>query len=205
MMSTSIRAIIFDFGNVLLEWDPRHVYRRYFPDNEEGMENFFKEINFSEWNAQQDKGRPFEEGIAILTHEFPHHRELIQAYHDHWQDSIGNAIAGSVEILKRIKARGYPLYGLSNWSAETFPYALAKYDFFDLFDDKVISGDVGLVKPDPAIFNLLLEKIDKHANACLFIDDSRANIEQAKRLGFVTIHYTSPAQLEDELTQMGIL
>jgi len=205
MTSTSIKTIIFDFGNVLLEWDPRFLYRRYFPNDEEGMENFLKEIKFMEWNAQQDKGRPFGEGIAILSGEFPQHANLIQEYHDHWQDSIGDAIAGSVEILKRLKNKGYPLYGLSNWSAETFPYALSKYDFFHLFDDMVISGRVGLVKPDPAIYNLLLEKIGKPAGECLFIDDSSANIQQAERMGFVAIHFTSPLQLEDELIQKGIL
>ncbi len=205
MTSSSVNAIVFDFGNVLLEWDPRFVYRKFFQENEEGMENFLKEIKFAEWNAEQDKGRPFEEGIAILSREFPQHAELIQAYHDHWQDSIGDAIAGSVEILKRLKHKGFRLYGLSNWSAETFPFALAKYDFFGMFDDMVISGQVGFVKPDPAIYTVLLEKIGKPADACLFIDDSLANIQQAKRMRFVTIHFTSPAQLEAELTQMGIL
>ncbi|MCC6499033.1 MAG: HAD family phosphatase [Anaerolineales bacterium] len=202
---TNITAIIFDFGNVLLEWDPRFVYRRYFPNDEKGMEDFLEEIKFMEWNAQQDKGRPFEEGIAILSREFPHRATLIQAYHDHWQDSIGSEIAGSVKILTRLKAKGYPLYGLSNWSPETFPYALTKYDFFELFDDKVVSGYVGLVKPDPAIFTLALDTIGKPAQDCLFIDDSAKNIEQAKRMGFVTIHFTSPERLENELKEMELL
>jgi 2-haloacid dehalogenase len=205
MMSSPLEAIIFDFGNVLLEWDPRFVYRRYFPNDEEGMENFLKEIRFMEWNAQQDKGRPFEEGIAILSKEYPHRAELIKVYHDRWQDSIGDAIPGSVELLKRLKNKGCRLYGLSNWSAETFPFALSKYDFFRLFDDMLISGRVGLVKPDPAIYNLLLGKIGKPAGECLFIDDSPANIQQAGRMGFVTIHFTSPSQLEDELIHMGLL
>lgn len=205
MMPPSIQAIIFDFGNVLLEWNPRYVYRRYFPNDEQGMENFFNEIKFMEWNAQQDKGRLFEEGIAILSREYPHRAELIKVYHDRWQDSIGGAIAGSVEILGQLKNKGYRLYGLSNWSAETFPFALSKYDFFHMFDDMVVSGQVGLVKPDPAIYNLLLEKIGKPAMECLFIDDSPANILQARQMGFVTIHFTSPNQLKDALIQMGIL
>lgn len=204
-MTSAITAVVFDFGNVLLEWDPRKVYRRYFPNDEEGMENFLREIKFMEWNAEQDKGRSFEEGIAILSREFPHRAELIRAYHDHWQDSIGDEIAGSVEILKRLKEKGFPLYGLSNWSAETFPFALSKYDFFHLFDDMLISGYVGTIKPDPAIFNLLLETIGRRASECLFIDDSPANIRQAKHMGFVTIHFVSPGQLETELKQTGIL
>jgi len=205
MTYPSIKAIVFDFGNVLLEWDPRFVYRHYFPNDEEAMEAFLREIRFAEWNSQQDKGRSFEEGIAILAREHPHRAGLIQAYHDHWQDSIGGVISGSVDILKRLKQMGYPLYGLSNWSAETFPFALSKYDFFHLFDDMVISGHVGTVKPNPAIFDLLLEKIEKRAHDCLFIDDSAANIQQADRMGFVTIHFKSPSQLENGLVQMGIL
>ena len=205
MTSVPITAIIFDYGNVLLEWDPRLVYRRYFRNDDEGMENFLKEIKFAEWNAEQDKGRPFEEGIALLSGEHPHRAMLIQAYHDHWQDSIGAAIWGSVEILKQLKLKGYPLFGLSNWSAETFPFALSKYDFFHLFDDMVISGYVGCVKPDPAIYNLLLDKIGKPAKECLFIDDSSVNIQRAKQMGFVTIHFKSPSELNDELIQMGIL
>ncbi len=204
-MTPSINAIIFDFGNVLLTWDPRFVYRRYFPNDEAAMERFLNEIRFMEWNAEQDKGRPFKEGIAILAREYPHRAELIRAYHDHWQESVGEAISGSVDILKRLKARGYPLYGLSNWSAETFPFALSKYDFFHLFEKIVISGEVGVVKPDAAIYKVLLDKVGKPARECLFIDDSRANIDQAERLGFVTIHFTSPAQLEDEMNQLGIL
>ncbi len=204
-MPANITAIIFDFGNVLLEWNPRFVYRKYFPNNEEGMENFLKEIKFMEWNSAQDKGRPFEAGIAILSREHPHRAELIQAYHDHWQDSIGDAITGSVEILKRLKDKDYPLYGLSNWSPQTFPYALSKYDFFDLFDDMVISGYVGHVKPEPAIYELTLEKIGKPASECLFIDDSLANIQQANKMGFKTIRFTSPEKLKQELTEMDLL
>ena len=203
-MSTNITAIIFDFGNVLLEWNPWYVYRRHFND-EEAMKKFFQEVDFVAWNAKQDKGRTFKEGVADLSAQFPHHAQLIQAYHEHWQDSIGDAITGTVEILKRLKHAGYPLYGLSNWSAETFPFAREKYDFFDMFDDMVISAEVGFVKPEPEIYHLLLEKIGKPANECLFIDDSLANIEQAKGMGFVTIHFTSPEQLEIELRQMEIL
>ena len=203
-MSTNITAIIFDFGNVLLEWNPWYVYRRHFHD-EEAMKKFFQEVDFVAWNAKQDKGRTFKEGVADLSAQFPHHAQLIQAYHEHWQDSIGDAITGTVEILKRLKHAGYPLYGLSNWSAETFPFAREKYDFFDMFDDMVISAEVGFVKPEPEIYHLLLEKIGKPANECLFIDDSLANIEQAKGMGFVTIHFTSPEQLEIELRQMEIL
>ncbi len=204
-MPANIKAIIFDYGNVLLDWNPRNVYRRYFPNDPDGMERFLQEVDFMEWNAQQDKGRPFAEGVAILSKQFPQYADLIRAYHEHWIDSIGDAFTGTVEILKQLKKAGYLLYGFSNWSAETFPYARAKYDFFDLFDDMVISGAVGYVKPEPEIYQIMLDKIGRPAQECLFIDDSLPNISQANTMGFVTIHFQSPAQLEDELKRLGIM
>lgn len=203
-MTSPIKAIIFDYGNVLLEWNPSFVYQRYFPDDSEGMQRFFKEVNFADWNLQQDKGRPFKEGVAVLSREFPHYSHLIEAYHDLWIHSVGGAIAGTVDILKRLKKAGYALYGLSNWSAETFPYVREKHDFFDLFDDMVISGEVGQIKPEPEIFHILLEKIGRLAQECLFIDDALANIEQAQKLGFATIHFQSPQQLESRLHDLEI-
>jgi 2-haloacid dehalogenase len=204
-MTSLIKAIIFDFGNVLLEWNPGYVYQRFFPNNPEGMERFFKEVNFADWNLQQDKGRPFAEGVAILSKQFPHYSHLIQAYHDHWIDSVGATYDGTIEILKQLKRAGYPLYGLSNWSAETFPFAREKYDFFDLLDDFVISGEVGHIKPDPEIFEIMLEKIGKPAQECLFIDDSLTNINQAQKMGFATIHFQSPEQLATSLHELKLL
>lgn len=204
-MNTNIKAIVFDYGNVLVEWNPRYVYERFFPNDPEAMECFFREVDFMEWNAQQDKGRSFAEGVAELSKEFPQHAHLIQAYHDHWKDSIGEAHWGTVEIMKRLKQAGYPLYGLSNWSAETFPHIREQYDFFDLFDDMVISGKVGHVKPQPEIFHILLEKIGRPAQECLFIDDSPANIQQAQNIGFATIRFESSEQLAKALQDMKIL
>lgn len=204
-MTQTIEAIIFDFGNVLLEWDPRHVYRRYFPNDDAAMEKFLHEVNFMEWNAQQDKGRSFAEGVAELSWQFPQYSQLIRAYYDNWKDSIGNHLEGTVEIMKRLKAAGYPLYGLSNWSAETFPLMRDKFDFFDLLDDIVISGEVGMIKPEPEIFEHMLERIGKPAGACLFIDDAAANVEQAQQLGFATIHFHSPEQLGAELHRLQVL
>jgi len=204
-MKSQVRAIIFDFGNVLLEWNPRYVYQRYFPDDPDGMESFLREVNFMEWNLQQDKGRPFAEGVATLSEKFPHYAQLIQAYHDNWTDSIGTPYEGTIAIMRQLKRAGYPLYGLSNWSAETFPRAREKYDFFDLLDDFVISGDVGLVKPDPEIFQILLKKIGKPAQDCLFIDDAQANIDQAQKMRFVTILFQSPEQLETSLRELNVI
>ncbi len=204
-MTSPIKAIIFDFGNVLLEWNPRFVYQRFFPNDPEGMERFLTEVNFADWNLQQDKGRPFAEGIAILSGQFPHYSHLIQAYHDHWIDSVRGSITGTVCILKQLKQAGYSLYGLSNWSAETFPRAREKYDFFDLLDDIVISGEVGHIKPNPEIFQILLERIGRPAEQCLFIDDSLPNIHQAQKMGFATIHFQSPEQVKVSLRNLKIL
>ena len=204
-MTTNIKAIIFDFGGVLLDWNPRNLYRRYFPENHEAMERFLSEIRFMEWNLYQDKGRPFKEGVAILASQYPQYSHLIQAYHENWEESIVGEITETVEIAKRLKHGGYPLYGLSNWSAETFPIAHRKYNFFELFDDIVLSGEVNLVKPDPAIFNLLLTRVGRTAEECLLIDDSDVNISIARELGFVPILYLSPIQLKSELTQIGLL
>lgn len=203
-MTTNITAIIFDYGNVLLEWNPRHVYRRYFSDKE-SMEKFLHEVDFMNWNTKQDKGRSFAEGVADHSQIFPQYAHLFQAYHDHWKDSIGTAYWDTVEIMKQLKQAGYKLYGLSNWSAETFPYAREKYDFFNLLDDMVISGAVGHVKPEPEIYRILLEKIGRPAQECLFIDDSLPNIQQANTMGFATIQFQSSEQLKIELERLGVL
>ena len=204
-MTHTIHAILFDFGNVLLEWNPRYIYRRYFPDDETSMEQFLQEVDFMEWNAQQDKGRTFAEGVAQLSREFPHYSHLIQAYHDNWKDSIGGSLEGTVEIMKRLKQAGYSVYGLSNWSAETFPLVRDKFGFFGLLDDIIISGDVGQIKPDPEIYEIALKRIGRPAPECLFIDDSLANIEQARRMGFAVVHFQSPEQLERELKTLKLL
>ena len=204
-MNSNIKAIIFDFGNVLLEWNPRFVYERYFPNNPEGMERFLQEVDFMEWNALQDKGRPFEEGVAVLSKQFPQYSHLIRAYHDHWIDSVGEPIMGTINILKELKQAGYAIYGLSNWSSETFPHMLEKYDFFDLLDGFVISGEVGHVKPSPEIFQIMLDKISRPARECLFIDDALPNIHQAQKLGLATILFQSPEQLEATLHDRHIL
>jgi len=205
MKNSNIKAIIFDYGNVLIEWNPRYVYQDHFPNDPEGMENFLEEVDFMGWNAHQDRGRTFSEGVADLSAQFPQHAHLIQAYHDRWKDSIGRSYTDTVEIMKQLKQRGYPLFGLSNWSAETFPYAQEKFDFFELLDDMVISGHVGYVKPEPEIYQLILEKIKRPAQECLFIDDSLPNIQQAQKMGFETIHFQSPEQLTDSLRELNIL
>lgn len=204
-MTSHIKAIIFDFGGVLVGWDPRNLYRRYFPDQPQAMEDFLSEVNFMEWNAQQDKGRPFAEAVAILSQEFPHRAELIRAYHEHWIESITGPIEGTVGLLRKLKETGRSVYGLSNWSAETFPIVRDEFDFLKLLDGVILSGEVKLIKPEPAIFELCLQMIGKPADECLFIDDSLANINIAKQMGFDTVHFESPEHLKEELQARQLL
>ena len=204
-MSSTIHAIIFDFGGVLVNWDPHRVFLKYFSNNTRAVDNFLAEINFSAWNLSQDKGYPFAQAVTDLSAQFPHYAHLIRAYNEQWEETITGSIPGTVELLHRLKAAGYELYGLSNWSAEKFAIVRHKYGLFELFDDIVVSGEVKLVKPDPAIFQYLLQKIDRIPQECLLIDDSPQNIEAAQKMGFVTHHFTSPARLELELQQMGVL
>lgn len=204
-MTTNIKAIIFDFGGVLIGWDPRNLYRRFFPDQPQAMEDFLAEVNFMEWNAQQDKGRSFAEGTAILSRQFPHHADLIRAYHENWVESLTGRIEGTVDLLRALKEKGYALYGLSNWSAETFPVVRHEFDFLELFDGVILSGEVKLIKPEPAIYELCLQMIGRPANECLFIDDSQANIATANKMGFETVNFNSPEQLKGELQARQLL
>jgi 2-haloacid dehalogenase len=204
-MTPSIQAIIFDFGNVLINWDPRKVFNKYFLNDKQAIDNFLSEINFSAWNLSQDEGLPFAMGVMQLSAQFPQYAHLIRAYDEEWEESITGLIPETVDILHRLKKAGYRLYGLTNWSAEKFSLIKEKYEAFHLFEDIVVSGEVGLVKPDPAIFRLLLQKIHRQPDECLVIDDSLENIEAAQKMGFVTHHFTSPASLEVELHQLGIL
>jgi 2-haloacid dehalogenase len=198
-MTSQIKAVVFDFGGVLIGWDPRNLYTHYFPDEPQAMEDFLAEISFMDWNAQQDKGRSFAEAVASLAKQFPHHAHLINAYQENWRESITGIIDGTVELLWKLKETGISLYGLSNWSAETFALVRHEFKFFDLFDEIVLSGDVKLIKPEPEIFELFLRKIGKPADQCLFIDDSEPNIITARKLGFDTVHFISPEHLKNEL------
>lgn len=199
-----IKAIVFDFGGVLFDWNPHYLYRKYFNDAE-AVERFLSTIGFAEWNAQQDRGRPFAQAVAELSAQFPEHADLIRAYDERWIESLGGAIQPTVDILRSLKEAGYPLYALSNWSAEKYQLVRARYEFLSWFQDIVISGAVKIAKPDPRIFELLLGKIKQPAENCLLIDDSVDNIKVARGLGFATIRLESPEQLRMELVQIGLL
>jgi 2-haloacid dehalogenase len=198
-------ALVFDYGGVLVDWDPRYLYRKIIPGDEQAIEKFLKEVRFFEWNVQQDAGRPFHQAIDEICTRYPQHCELIKAYDERYEESISGPIWPTVEILKELKLAGYPLYGLSNWPAEKFPPVRDRYEFFGWFEDIVISGEVGLAKPDPAIFQLMLARIGRPAEECIYIDDSDSNVAVAGQLGFQTIHFVSPAELRLELAALGIM
>jgi 2-haloacid dehalogenase len=200
----TIKAIVFDFGGVLVDWNPWYLYRNDFED-EDAMHGFLREIGFAEWNHEQDKGRAFADAVAIHSERFPQHAGMIRAYDERWVESVGGEIAGTVEILRELKRAGYLLYGLSNWSAEKFVFVRERFAFFELFDGIVLSGEVKLAKPEPEIFGLLLAQSGQNAENCLFIDDSEKNIRAAEALGFQTVQFVSPEQLERELRELGVL
>jgi 2-haloacid dehalogenase len=190
-----IRAAIFDFGNVLVKWDARNLYKRFFPDIQ-SVDAFLNEIHFLEWNAKQDAGRSFSEGVAELSKQFPQYTDLIQAYDTYWEESLVEVFNETINIAKQLKQNGLLLYILTNSSAEKFPIARQKYPFLDeLFEDIVVSGEIKLLKPNPEIYHYTLKHINLKAEECIFIDDSLPNIETARKLGFHAIHYQSPAQL----------
>lgn len=201
----SIRAIVVDFGGVLIDWNPRYLYRKLFPDDEAAMERFLAEIGFTEWNRQQDAGRAFSLAVAELVKQFPSYADLIHAYDERWEESIAGPLQGTVDLLLPLKDAGFELHGLSNWSSEKFAAVRSKYPFFQLFETILLSGDVKVVKPDPRIFRTLLERIARPAGECLFIDDMEENIAAAGMLGFETIRFESSEQLRRDLRQRGLL
>lgn len=199
-----IKNIIFDFGGVLMDWDPRYFFRDYFKDDEK-MEYFLQNIAQSEWNEEQDRGRSLAEGTEIQVKKFPEWEKELRAYYDNWTVMLKSDIPKNVEILRRLGNTDYQLFGLTNWSEETFPYAIENYDFFQIFNGKiVVSGTEKMIKPDPKIWHVLLERYHLNAAESVFIDDNPKNIEMAKILGFTTIQVTPDTNLEEELHLLGV-
>lgn len=196
-------AIVFDLGGVLIDWNRRYLYRGLFDGDEVELNNFLTNICSLEWNAKQDAGHSFTEAIAKRIQLFPEHAPYIQAYFSRWEEMIGGEITGTVHVLSALRDKGYPLYALSNWSAETYPLVYKRFEFLSWFREVVLSGEEKMVKPDPAIYKLLLHRINRKAQQCLFIDDSEQNILAAKELGFQTILYSSPKALYSELVDRG--
>lgn len=197
------KQIIFDIGYVLIDWNPDFVYLPYFKSQQK-MQDFYNETGIFKLNAELDKGLPFNEGLTDLANQFPHYQEPIKFWQHKWTEMIGGLVEDSIRILKRLHEMNYPLYGLTNWSAETFPYVLNKYDFFRVFRDIVISGEEKVIKPYPEIYQILLSRNNLLAQHCLFIDDNIENLLGAEKLGIQTIKFENSKQLEKDLRLMGI-
>lgn len=198
-------AVVFDLGGVLIDWNPRHLYRKLFDGDEAGMEWFLANVCHSDWNLQQDAGRSWDHAVAEAEARHPEHAALIRAYRDRWPEMMAGAIEGTVAILNSLHAAGTPLYALTNWSAETFPHGRARFEFLDrCFRHIVVSGEIKLIKPDPAIFRHLEATCGVTPAETLFIDDSPVNAAAAAKLGYRAIRFESPDQLRRDLVALGL-
>ena len=193
-----IKNIIFDFGGVLLDWNPRYLYKSYF-NNDVEMEHFPADICNGEWNIRQDAGRPFAEAVTELQATFPEYAEAIQMYDDDWEKMLKCELPESIDLLKELKFMGYGIYGLTNWSAEKIGYAFANYSFFSLFDGIVVSGVEKVVKPDRKIYEILLERYSLKPGECVFIDDNQDNVDMAKVLGINAIRFDNIGNVKEHL------
>jgi 2-haloacid dehalogenase len=203
-MLEHVTAVVFDIGGVLLDWNPRHLYRKLLDDEEE-MERFLGQVCTLEWHADHDRGVPFETSCAALAAKHPEDAELIWAWGRRTEEMVAGPIDGTVEILRELKDVGVRCYALTNMEAETYPKRVARFDFMGWFDGTVVSGFEGISKPDPEIFERLLERFGLERSRTLLIDDAARNIVAARSLGMQTVQFESPAHLRGALEEAGVL
>lgn len=196
--------VVFDIGNVLIHWDPRALYRKIF-DSEDEVSWFLSTVCPPEWNLEQDRGRSFADAVVEASARHPEHADAIAAYHHRWHETITHVIDGTVDILGELKAKGTPVYAITNWNQDKFRETQARFPFLSQFIDIVVSGDERLVKPDPAIYRMLLDRNGLDASRCIFIDDSLKNVAGAEAVGMKAHHFTSPEALRDRLVAEGLL
>ena len=200
-----VNTILFDLGGVLIDWDPRHLYRPLFAGDDTAMEDFLARVCPPAWNVEMDAGKPFAIAVAERQRLFPEHAQLIALWHSGWPRMLQDAVAESVDALAQLRARGHRLLALTNWSAETFPIARERFAFLGWFEHIVVSGEVKLVKPDPRIFELTVRRTGLEPARTLYIDDSAANVAAAAALGFRAHHFAGPAEMRAELDRHGLL
>jgi 2-haloacid dehalogenase len=201
----AITTIIFDLGNVLVDWSPMHVYRDYF-DSEEKRTYFFENICTADWNEQQDEGRSIVEATQELIEKFPDWEQPIRDFYGRWTEMLKGPIHGTVEIFRELKESGkYKIYALTNWQAGLFDIALVRYNFLHWFDGRVVSGEEKTRKPFPEFYHRLLARYNVNPGEALFIDDSLRNIKAAEALGIKSMHFKSAQQLRNELTSSGLI
>ena len=205
-MSKSINTIIFDLGNVLVEWNPSHVYNDKYFDKPEKLDYFFKNICTMEWNEEQDAGRSIVEATQTLIEKHPEWEGPIRDYYGRWTEMLKAPIPGTVQIFKELKdSRKYKIYALTNWQAGLFDIALVRYNFLHWFDGRVVSGEEKTRKPFHEFYQRLLDRYNVDPHKALFIDDSARNIKAAEELGINAILFKSPELLRKELEERGIL
>ena len=197
----AIKNIVFDYGGVIVDWNPRYLYDNYFGDKEQSQW-FLDNICLYSWNIQMDGGKPFAEGVAELQAKYPEWAEAIAIYHSRWEEMVSGEVEGTANVLRALKAAGYGVYGLTNWSAETFPIIRDKYAVFGEFNGMVVSGEERLLKPDAAIYRCLLDRYKLNAAESLFIDDNADNVTGAKAVGMEALQFVSAQQLECDLREI---
>lgn len=193
---------VFDIGNVLLDWDPRHLYRKVFDDHGR-MEQFLTEVCTPAWNIEQDRGRLFRDAVAELVTVHPHLEAEIRAFDERWIETVSGTIQGSVDLLAELQGKGVPTYAITNFSAEKFADAQRVWPFLGSFIDVIVSGEHRVLKPDPAIYRLLLDGNGLAAEACVFIDDSPKNVVGAQAVGMHAVHFSGPDKLRADLRGLG--
>jgi 2-haloacid dehalogenase len=201
----NLDTVVFDLGGVLADWDPRYLYRELFDGDEQAMEQFLTTVATPEWNHAMDAGRDRAEAVAALVAEHPGHELFIRAWVDRWEDMLGPEIAGTAVILDELAAAGVRLLALTNWSAETFPLARDRYPSFGRFEGIVVSGEHGLAKPDPALYEVLSVRYDVDPGAAAYVDDKPANVAVASDLGFTGVVFSTPDALRADLVRLGLL
>lgn len=199
-----VDTVVFDLGNVLIQWDPRHLYRKIFGDDVAAMEYFLSEVCNMDWNEQQDRGRPWQEGIAWAIARHPAYAPQIRAFYERWNEMVPGALEDTVEILQQLRALNVRLLALTNWSAETYHFAEERFPFLSWFEGIVVSGREQLVKPEPAIFKLLIQRYQLRPASTAFIDDSLRNVAAAQDQGLVAIHFHDAKALRLQLQALGI-
>jgi 2-haloacid dehalogenase len=198
-------VVVFDLGGVLIDWNPRHLFRGMFPPDGDAMERFLAEVCSPAWIARIDAGEPFAEAVADLCARHPDQDALIRAFHDRWPETVAGPIEPTVGIVEELEAAAVRLFALSNWSAETFPLVAGRFPFLRLFEGVLISGDAGYAKPAPEIFEHLLQRFGLDVERCVFVDDHEPNVEAARSLGFDAIRFADSDGLRAELERRGLL
>jgi 2-haloacid dehalogenase len=198
------RVVIFDLGGVLIDWDPRYLYRKLIAD-EATMEDFLARVCTNQWNELQDAGRPLADATAQLVAEHPECAELITAYYERWEEMVMGGFEESVRVLEDLHRGGVPLYALSNFAAETFCRVRAQLPFLALFRDVVLSADHGLCKPDPRLYRVLLDRHSIDPTEAVFVDDRPPNVEAARALGMTGVDFRGADALRAELVGLGLL